>query len=443
MAVMVPHRFVCPITHAVMQDPVVDPHGHTFERKAIHAWLRRRTCCPLAREPLHPQELAPNGVLAAEIDDWRRSCATAGLSLDDEELSAHDLSTDVYAEPVSRSFPPGFLCLPRQPPEAASQCIWRLESPSAASLRFTCCDLSCDGRYALGGYGSAIKVWQVGSQGEIATLKPLLLGRDKLSDVRAALFSPKGDLVCAIYANSVVRVWDVVRETCRLSLKGMDPKVACAALNAAGTRLVCGSVEGTVKAWDVTTGKRLVVARRHTDWVHCVAFSPCGARLASASTDRRLLVCDVDRTSASVICHGHRGTVLSCVFDTLGACLLSASEDGTVKLWNSFTGSLLMSYDGHRGPAQRATLSADGRRVIAVSNTSRLKVWDREQGTGLALVPARAHLVGRCCHQDDKVLACAAAGGFEVWQWRMEDPPRDPTATATSPAATPDTQTTA
>jgi hypothetical protein len=31
----VPESFLCPITCALMEDPVVDAHGHTYERQSI------------------------------------------------------------------------------------------------------------------------------------------------------------------------------------------------------------------------------------------------------------------------------------------------------------------------------------------------------------------------------------------------------------------------
>ena len=41
----IPPSFKCPITGSMMQDPVVDPvvdpEGNTYERRAIEAWLER------------------------------------------------------------------------------------------------------------------------------------------------------------------------------------------------------------------------------------------------------------------------------------------------------------------------------------------------------------------------------------------------------------------
>ncbi len=50
----------CPITQSEFVDPVIDRHGHTFEKAAILGWLHNNATCPLGRELLNPKDLAPN-----------------------------------------------------------------------------------------------------------------------------------------------------------------------------------------------------------------------------------------------------------------------------------------------------------------------------------------------------------------------------------------------
>lgn len=47
-----PQAHVCPITHDVMVDPVMGNDGHSYERKALEAWLAQHTTSPITREPL-------------------------------------------------------------------------------------------------------------------------------------------------------------------------------------------------------------------------------------------------------------------------------------------------------------------------------------------------------------------------------------------------------
>lgn len=40
-------NFVCPITHEIMTDPVVDPDGNNYERTAIETWLGEAPRSPI------------------------------------------------------------------------------------------------------------------------------------------------------------------------------------------------------------------------------------------------------------------------------------------------------------------------------------------------------------------------------------------------------------
>ena len=54
---------VCPITQNLMKDPVIDPEGHSYERRAILKWLRRSHTSPITREYLVAEMLVPNRAL--------------------------------------------------------------------------------------------------------------------------------------------------------------------------------------------------------------------------------------------------------------------------------------------------------------------------------------------------------------------------------------------
>ncbi len=52
----IPANYICPLTLQLMEDPVQDSCGHTFERRAILEWLDRsnhhESVCPISRKPL-------------------------------------------------------------------------------------------------------------------------------------------------------------------------------------------------------------------------------------------------------------------------------------------------------------------------------------------------------------------------------------------------------
>lgn len=64
----VPAEFRCPITMAVMKDPVVAADGHTYERSAIESWLRQRKVSPLTNSPMTAKPLTPNLAMRSQIE---------------------------------------------------------------------------------------------------------------------------------------------------------------------------------------------------------------------------------------------------------------------------------------------------------------------------------------------------------------------------------------
>ena len=67
-----PPEVCCPITHQVMEDPVVAADGHSYERDSIVRWMRDHTTSPLTNEPLFSEYLFSNITLRNLISVlWR------------------------------------------------------------------------------------------------------------------------------------------------------------------------------------------------------------------------------------------------------------------------------------------------------------------------------------------------------------------------------------
>ena len=65
--------FFCPITCGLMEDPVVDPEGNSYERHAIEEWIRQNGRSPITRTILSIDDLRPNRALKETIDQHRHS----------------------------------------------------------------------------------------------------------------------------------------------------------------------------------------------------------------------------------------------------------------------------------------------------------------------------------------------------------------------------------
>ena len=55
-----PDEFVCPISHELMEDPVLASDGHAYERVVIEKWFEKRLTSPKTGQPLETPALFPN-----------------------------------------------------------------------------------------------------------------------------------------------------------------------------------------------------------------------------------------------------------------------------------------------------------------------------------------------------------------------------------------------
>jgi len=68
-----PSDMLCPITCAIMKDPVICSDGNTYERKAIETWLRNNNKSPSTNLPLTNKTLIPNVFAKRVIDSYKEA----------------------------------------------------------------------------------------------------------------------------------------------------------------------------------------------------------------------------------------------------------------------------------------------------------------------------------------------------------------------------------
>ena len=62
----------CPITHQIMEDPVITKYGHTYERKEIENWIEKSGNDPLTKKPLTKNDIFPNFQLKNLIEEYKK-----------------------------------------------------------------------------------------------------------------------------------------------------------------------------------------------------------------------------------------------------------------------------------------------------------------------------------------------------------------------------------
>lgn len=98
-----PADFLCPISHAVMTDPVVSPAGVSYERAALGQWLRLRKTDPSTQGPLEMHDVYTNLSLRSMITTWVQCQCHHGPGIDRQADNAAGGGTSEARHTAERS----------------------------------------------------------------------------------------------------------------------------------------------------------------------------------------------------------------------------------------------------------------------------------------------------------------------------------------------------
>ena len=129
-----------------------------------------------------------------------------------------------------------------------------------------------------------------------------------------------------------------------------------AAFNAAGSRVVTASADGTARVWDAMTGQAVTPPLRHHGAVLAAAFSADGRRVVTASADGTARVWDAATGQPVTAPLRQRGAVRGAAFSADGRRVVTAGADGTARVWDAGTGRALAPPLRHRGPVNQAAV---------------------------------------------------------------------------------------
>jgi len=109
--------FVCPITNEIMNDPVIDPQGNSYERKAIENWVAEHGTSQVTGTQLSVDQLYPNRALKSIIihEKMRNDKSMEGAIRRADETIRNGWNTLVAMSPVGsndllRPLPDSFYC---------------------------------------------------------------------------------------------------------------------------------------------------------------------------------------------------------------------------------------------------------------------------------------------------------------------------------------------
>ena len=235
-------------------------------------------------------------------------------------------------------------------------------------------DVSPDGLWVAGGGVSRLLVSDLQSGETVAKLDPAR--RSSGGGHTFCLdFSPDGRRLAAAGIANAIRIWDVNTWKETATLRGHTGWVMALAFSPDSRQIVSGGRDRTVRVWDVSTGETLWVSLGHEARVTRATFSPDGLLIATASEDRTVRFWNADTGDPLEPVLKHDGAVYGLDFSPGGTLLATGSSDGKILIWGVSARRKLATLDGRSG-VRSVTFSPDGSRVGSGHDDHTIKLWD-------------------------------------------------------------------
>jgi WD40 repeat protein len=295
--------------------------------------------------------------------------------------------------------------------------LWDVDDPAAAprvlrvqGVRFNCAAVSPDGtRLAAGGSDATIRVWEMATGDEQATL------RGHAGDVLGVAFSPDSATLASGSRDRTVRLWDVASgKPVRLLPVHLDA-VFAVAFAADGRSLASASLDRSVVITDAKSGLEVATLIGHADFAVGVAFAADGRTLASASWDHTIRLWDLTADRPRRVWRGHAQTVRAAAFAPDGT-LATGAADGTLRLWDAAAGAERRVLGGHPGGVVALAFAPDGRLATAAGDRQ-IRVWDPAAGTVVRTLTGHTERVNGLAFGARGALLVGAGEGGSVYVW--------------------------
>ena len=272
---------------------------------------------------------------------------------------------------------------------------------------------SPDGSLLASGSQGIVKLWDVSTRQEVATLT------GHSGWVYSVVFSPDGSLLASGSWDKTVKLWDVSKCQEVATLTGHSEEVYSIAFSPDGGLLASGSEDGTVRLWDVSTRQEVATPTEASSSVYSVAFSPDGSLLASGSWDKTVKLWDVSTRQEVATLTGHSKEVQSVAFSPDGSLLASGSWDKTVKLWDVSTRQEVATLTGHSLDVRSVAFSPDGSLLASGDEDDLVRLWDVSRRQEVAILTGHSDWVNSVAFSPDGSLLASGSDDDTILLWNV------------------------
>ncbi|MHC4845824.1 MAG: WD40 repeat domain-containing serine/threonine protein kinase [Planctomycetota bacterium] len=174
-------------------------------------------------------------------------------------------------------------------------------------------------------------------------------------------------------------------------LLGHEDAVSATALSRDGSRVVTGSLDGTVRLWDAATGATLETLVGHDGAVRSVALADDGRTIASGGDDGTLRLWDRATGDEVLVSYTHGAAVRSVAISRDGNLVASGSDDGTARVLDRAADEEFLVVPRFNVGVSAVALAADGSRLVTASRYGTVRIWDARSSELLGELPWAAH----------------------------------------------------
>ncbi|SET95117.1 TIR domain-containing protein [Geodermatophilus poikilotrophus] len=240
------------------------------------------------------------------------------------------------------------------------------------------------------------------------------------NQVHGVAFTRDGRVLASGGGDGVVRLWDVATAGERATLQH-GGEVWSVAFGRDDRLLASGGRDGLVRLWDPATGRPDGPALEHGAAVWSTAFSADGRFLASGGSDGVVRVWDVaSRQPHGDPLTGGSGWVQSVAYSSTGV-VAAAGDDGVVRMWDSGSGRLLHELVGHEDEVNTIAFSPDGGVLASGGWDATVRMWDTRTGEVLHTLPATSaeHVVRGLAFSADGALLASSSSDDTASVWSV------------------------
>ncbi|PIK37386.1 putative transducin beta-like protein 3 [Apostichopus japonicus] len=197
--------------------------------------------------------------------------------------------------------------------------------------------VSKDGQYLFCPYGNNVNVLDTKTGRVIHTLK-----QEEGGEVTCLIISPDDEMLIVAYSNLLLKQWEWKQETCIRTWKAIHiAPVVSMAFDSTSTLLATGSSDSMIKVWDVIKQYCTHNLKGSQVVVNLLEFHPDPTKLLlfSASSDSVIRVWNLKTGKCEYQLTKHYSAVTSFSFNQDATLLFSTGRDSVVTIWdlNNFT----------------------------------------------------------------------------------------------------------